>query len=162
MTSWLARYQTYVRGERAQLRKAAGRGRPEPVGPEDASWLAVVAPAGRGLFDAEVEAALRKAFTALGADFGAVRVVPTTRDGEEPGLGWPRILAWEIELTDPGLILALGDEAAAALGRAWPGGGPPGRRVVAIPDPARALRDPKGKRALWDALKSVAAALPQV
>jgi hypothetical protein len=162
MTSWVARYQTYATAERLELRRAVGRRLPAAVGPEDASCLAVVAPVGDVLLGEDVQAALRKAFAALGADFEAVRVVPASRGGDEPRLGWPRILAWEIELTDPDLTLALGDEAAAALERAGPGGAPPGRRVVAIPDPARALADPKGKRALWDALKSVAAALPQV
>jgi hypothetical protein len=121
----------------------------------------IAVPAGEAAFEEGVEAALSKAFTALGAKWDAVRVVPTVRGGDEPKLGWGRILAWEIERTDPDLILALGDEAAAALARAWPGGAPPGRRVVVLPDPARALADPEGKRALWDALKSVSEALPQ-
>lgn len=160
MTSWLARYQRVAAAERHELARAIGQRPLAPAGPEDASWVAVVAWAGGAMFDEGVEAALRKAFAALGADWGAIRVVPATRGGDEPRLGWARILAWEIECTDPELVLAFGDEAAAALARAWSGGAPPGRRVVLLPDPAQALTNPKGKRALWDALKRVPEPLP--
>lgn len=161
MTSWVARYQTYATAERFELRRAVGRRLPAAVGPEDASCVAVVAPVGDVLLGEDVQAALHKAFAALGADFEAVRVVPASRGRDEPRLGWPRILAWEIELTDPDLILALGDEAAAALERAGAGRAPSGRTVVVLPEPAGAIKDPKGKRALWDALKRVSEALPQ-
>lgn len=163
MTSWLARYQTALAAERRELCRA-GEGRPPaPRGPEDAPCVVVVAHAGgAALLDESVEAALSAAFTALGSDWDAVRVVPATRGGDEPRLGWARILAWEIEVVDPEVVLALGDDAAAVLSRAWPGRALPGRAFVALPDPTEALKTQKGKRRLWEGLRAAKSRLPDV
>lgn len=136
------------------------------LGPTDAAVVAVVAPSGGTLLSVAAAQALTRSFEALGCDWSRVRVVGSPRGRQAPAIGWPRLLAWEVEVVDPGVVLVFGPRAAKAAAAAWP---KPrtgqwaalGRPILTLPDPDGSLSTAEGKQQLWSALKDVAQRLPR-
>lgn len=132
-------------------------------GPKDAPVVLVVTPSARAGLEEDAVEALAKGLAALGADMTQVRIVPTKHAGQAPAVGWGRLLAWEVEIVDPLLVLVSGEDASAVAREAWPGEplSAMGRPVHLIPDPASSLREDEGKRALWTALKAIGSSLAE-
>lgn len=171
MKTYEQAFSAAAEAEWAALEQAQPPDRVAARGPRDAAVVLVVTPARMPsqavLLESAAEEALAKGLEALGADWGSVRTIPAPSSASEHALGSPKLLAWEVEIVDPAVVLVAGEDAAALARAAWsaasaapgaaPGeGGPPcgmGRPTFLLPDVSRALGTKSGKERLWAALK---------
>lgn len=157
--SWVEASRGIAQAEWDALMEVLREGAPASRGPSDASVAILAEAMGERAHPSQAAEPLERAFNALGKDLAGVRLIPVRRGEPAPKMGWARLLAWELEVVDPAVVIALGKTAAAMVREALPTAAAD-RRLFVLPDPAVSLADAAGKRRFWEALRAIAEHLP--